>query len=254
MLQDTSLIKSKIKAAGIHLGISSLIFCILAYFIVYEWYPFPLFTADGGWQGIRLIALIDMVLGPFLTLIIFNPKKSTREIRFDLGVIALAQFSVLIWGIYTVQNERPAAIVHYDGQIYTVPAKNFKEQNISLAQLKQFSEENPPLIHAYHPVDSIELKKMLRVITDDKLAPFEQFDLYRPFKENRDEIFMRKLNIEEIVSSNEEMKKELEVFLAKLEGKQDDYLYMPLNARYHNVVLIFSKDGGIVGTLNAPYK
>ncbi len=95
---------------------------------------------------------------------------------------------------------------------------------------------------------------MLRVITDDKLAPFEQFDLYLPFIENKDAIFKRKLNIEEIVSSNEEMKNELEAFLAKLEGKQDDYIYMPLNARYHNVVLIFSKNGNIVGTLNAPYK
>ena len=29
---------------------------------------------------------------------------------------------------------------------------------------------------------------------------------------------------------------------------------MPLNARYHNVVLIFSEDGSVKGTLNAPYK
>ncbi len=255
MVQPPSLIKSKFKAAGIHLCISSVIFLVLAYFIVFEWYPFPYFTADGGWQGVRIVALIDMVLGPFLTLVIFNPSKSIREIRFDLGVIALAQISVLVWGIYTVHNERPVAVVHWDGEFYTVASKNFKVRNISLVQLNQFSEEKPPLIHAYHPVDPIELKEMLDVITEKKLAPFEQIHLYRSFKENRDEIFSyKKINIEEIISTNEEMQKELGIFLTKSKGKRDDYIYMPLNARYHDVILIFSKDGDIQGTLNAPYK
>ena len=85
MDKQPSLIKSKIKAAGIHLAISTIIFLFLAYFIIFEWYPFPYFTADGGWQGIRIIAMIDLILGPFMTLIIFNPGKSKREIRFDLG-------------------------------------------------------------------------------------------------------------------------------------------------------------------------
>ena len=105
MTKKSSLIKSKFKAAGIHLGISSIIFLILSYFIIFQWYPFPYFTADGGWQGIRIVALIDLVLGPLLTLIIFNHHKSRREIRFDLGTIALVQVCVLAWGIYTVHDE-----------------------------------------------------------------------------------------------------------------------------------------------------
>ncbi|MDH5480477.1 MAG: hypothetical protein OEX11_06940, partial [Nitrosomonas sp.] len=151
MVTPPSLIKSKFKAAGIHLSISSIIFLILAYFIIFEWYPFPYFTADGGWQGIRIIALIDLVLGPLMTLIIFNPHKSLREIRFDLGTIAFIQISVLMWGIYTVHNERPAAVIHWDGDFYTMPSKSFKEQGISLSQFDQYSAEKPPLIHAHRP-------------------------------------------------------------------------------------------------------
>jgi hypothetical protein len=109
MTRQPSLLKSKFKAAGIHLGISSIIFLVLAYVIIFRWYPWPYFTADGGWQGIRIIALIDLVLGPLLTLIIFNPAKSLREIRFDLGAIGLLQISALVWGIYTVHSERTAA-------------------------------------------------------------------------------------------------------------------------------------------------
>jgi hypothetical protein len=252
--KQPSLIKSKFKAAGIHLGISSVIFLILAYFIIFKWYPFPYFTADGGWQGIRIVALIDLVLGPFLTLIIFNQNKSRREIRFDLSAIAIVQISVLIWGIYTVHNERPAAVVHWDGEFYTMPAKSFKEQGISLKELNQFSAEKPPLIYAHQSTDIETLHEIIRLSTEEKLAPFEQFHLYRSFEENKDEAFLYQINIEKIISSNTKMKKELEFFLAKSEGRMDDYIYMPLNARYHNVILIFSKDGDVLGSLDAPYK
>lgn len=254
MVKHHSLIKSKFKAAGIHFGISSIIFIILAYFIVFQWYPFPYFTADGGWQGIRIIALIDLVLGPFLTLIIFNPNKSMREIRFDLGSIALIQISVLMWGVYTVHNERPAAVIHWDGEFYTMPAKSYKEQGISLKQLSQYSDEKPPLIHAHRPTDIETLHEILRLSTEEKLAPFEQFHLYRPFKENSDEVFLNLLDIDDIISHNEKMKNELKTFLTESESEIEEYIYMPLNARYHNVILIFSKEGDIRGSLNAPYK
>lgn len=254
MVKQPSLIKSKFKAAGIHLGISSVIFLILAYYIIFEWYPFPYFTADGGWQGIRIVALIDMVLGPFLTLIIYNQSKSKREIRFDLCVIAMVQISVLIWGIYTVNSERPAAVVHWDGEFYTLPAKSFKNQGISLKELRQFSDEKPPLIHAHRSTDIDTLHEVLRLSTEEMLAPFEQFHLYRPFKINKDEVFLNQIDINEIISFNEKMKQELASFLAKSSGEKEDYIYMPLNARYHNVILIFSKDGDVLGSLNAPYK
>jgi len=254
MTKQPSLLKSKFKAAGIHLGISSIIFLVLAYFIIFRWYPWPYFTADGGWQGIRIIALIDLVLGPLLTLIIFNPAKSLREIRFDLGAIGLLQISALIWGIYTVHSERTAAIVHWDGEFYTVSAKVYKEQGMPLDGLAQFSNAHPPLINAYRSTDVATLTEVLRLITEEKQAPFEQFHIYRPFKAFKDTIFAHALDINAIVSVNEDMNNELHRFLVRSGGEQEDYFYMPLNARYHNVILIFSESGDVLGSLNAPYK
>lgn len=252
--KHTSLIKSKFKAAGIHLAISGVVFLVLAYFIVFKWYPLPYFTADGGWQGIRIVALIDLVLGPLMTLIIFNPGKSKREIRFDLGTIALVQASVLAWGIYTVHDERPVAIVHWDGEFYSMPAKAYHLQNIDLDQLAQYGTERPVLIHARRPVSIEELHELLALSTEKQLAPFEQPQLYRPFKQNRSEIFVNRLDIDEIVTHNVQMREELDAFLAQSGGSRSDFIYMPLHARYHNVILIFSKAGDVKGTLNAPYK
>jgi hypothetical protein len=92
------LLITKIKATGVHLCLSLGIFLYLAYQIYYNWYPQPYFAIDGGWQGIRLVAAVDLVLGPFITFLIFDLTKSRREIIFDLATIALIQFAALFYG------------------------------------------------------------------------------------------------------------------------------------------------------------
>ncbi len=69
-------IHNRYQAFGLHLGISFLIFMILASIIIFFWYPGFLFSTDGGWQGIRLIAGVDLVIGPFLTLMIYKNNTS----------------------------------------------------------------------------------------------------------------------------------------------------------------------------------
>ena len=101
-------------AFGIHLGISALIFIGLAYLVLFQWYPDMFFTTDGGWQGIRIIILVDMVLGPLLTLIVFKPGKP--GLKFDLTCIGVFQLVCLAAGTYLVYNERPLAMVYVDGQ------------------------------------------------------------------------------------------------------------------------------------------
>ena len=67
------------QAFSIHLCISSVIFVTLLFIIVAFWYP-GVFIYLGGWLGIKIVAAVDMVLGPLLTLIIFNPAKKKLKI------------------------------------------------------------------------------------------------------------------------------------------------------------------------------
>ena len=75
-----SLLKTKLKATAVHLSMSIVVFIYLAYQIYYNWYPQPYFSIDGGWQGIRLVGAIDLVLGPLITFLIFDLRKSRKEI------------------------------------------------------------------------------------------------------------------------------------------------------------------------------
>ncbi|MBT8149381.1 MAG: hypothetical protein KJO24_05585, partial [Gammaproteobacteria bacterium] len=110
-------------AFGIHLAISALLFCVLAAIIIFTWYPGFLFRTDGGWQGIRLIAGIDLILGPLLTLIVYNKAKDS--LAFDLAVIAVVQVTALAAGCYLVYQERPIAVIYADNKFSTMSKNSF---------------------------------------------------------------------------------------------------------------------------------
>ena len=86
---------TRLNAFLIHFSISLVIFFILLYFILVQWYPQPLFSTDGGWRVIRIIAVVHLMLGPLLTLIVFKPGK--KGLKFDLSMIALVQVLAFSW-------------------------------------------------------------------------------------------------------------------------------------------------------------
>ncbi|MFZ9040028.1 MAG: hypothetical protein ACO3DT_18465, partial [Gammaproteobacteria bacterium] len=104
------LLITKLKATAVHLSLSLVVFIYLVYQIYYNWYPQPYFAIDGGWQGIQIIAAVDLVLGPLITFLIFDLGKSRRENLFDLSVILIIQLGALFYGIAQVYNQRPVAV------------------------------------------------------------------------------------------------------------------------------------------------
>ena len=178
---DKKLCLSKIKALSIHFCISLLIFLILLFFILFQWYPPPFFSTDGGWQGIRLIAFVDLILGPTLTFVIFNPGKARKLLIMDLSVIGLCQVLALAWGIWAVHNERPYFAVFADGAFYTLPFYQVKETGLNKTDIAKFDSGNTPIkIYVDIPADKAKYFALLTKAV--KTKPFEFMgDLYRPF-------------------------------------------------------------------------
>jgi hypothetical protein len=108
---------NRYQAFAIHMAMSLIIFLVLLICITQYWYPGILFDTGNGWKAIALIVSIDLILGPLLTLIIFNPKKSS--LKFDLWVIALIQTAALIYGTWTIHSSRPLAIAYVNKSFIT---------------------------------------------------------------------------------------------------------------------------------------
>ncbi|MFT4906622.1 MAG: hypothetical protein ACI978_000695 [Oleispira sp.] len=127
---------NRYQAFAIHLVMSLIIFLGLLICITQYWYPGILFDTGNGWKAIALIVGIDLTLGPLLTLIIFNPKKSS--LKFDLWVIVLVQTAALIYGTLTIHSSRPLAIAYVNKSFITfyANAENAREVQEIISILK----------------------------------------------------------------------------------------------------------------------
>jgi len=127
---------NRYQAFAIHMAISLVIFFILLVCITQYWYPGILFDTGNGWKAIGMIVGIDLILGPLLTLIVFNPLKSS--LKFDLAVIALVQTGALAYGAWTIHQTRPIALAFVNTSFMTIYANSElgKELDSSIKILK----------------------------------------------------------------------------------------------------------------------
>lgn len=245
---------SRFSAASTHLTLSVILFAVLLAPLLLYWYPSAFFSASGGWQGLRLVAAVDIVLGPLLTFIIYNRQKSSRELIMDLSVVVVLQLCALGWGIKTIYEQRPIAVVFLDNSFYTVPAAALSIQGIDLDVLEEFGDSKPVYVYVQRPVAGEELERFTREVEQNRIPPHEQAWLYQPLPQNFATVIRSSVDVEEVLERYPEMKSDIEHLLNKTDSRLEDYYYLPLTSRYRNILLIFDAQGSLVETVSAPYK
>lgn len=107
--------KDRLKACAIHLGLSLLVAALAGLLVFGLWYPYPYRDISGGRELFLIVVSVDVVLGPLVTLVIFNRAKKRSELRKDLGLVVLIQLLALTYGLWTVFIARPVHLVfEYD--------------------------------------------------------------------------------------------------------------------------------------------
>jgi len=229
---------TRLKAFLVHLSISFLIFLILLYFILVYWYPQPLFSTDGGWKIVRIIAGIDLVLGPLLTLIVFKPGKP--GLKVDLSIIALLQTMALTWGILMITNEHPAAIVYTFDHFTPVSANQLKNIGLTRDKLKKYGTERPILIFNNIPKEK-EYETLVKSIKSGK--PLYLFSEYYAIfsKEHAKTLKEKTMKLDKYVEDKPELKKRYRHSLLRNATKINT-VYIALHSRQKWVTTIFDLD------------
>lgn len=107
--------KDRLQASGIHLGLSLLVALLAAMLVFGLWYPYPYRDISGGRELFFLVVTVDVILGPLITLAVFNRAKPWTELRRDLALVVLVQLAALGYGLWTVCVARPVHMVfEYD--------------------------------------------------------------------------------------------------------------------------------------------
>lgn len=111
--------KQRFQAFGLHLAASSAVALGIAALVLGMWFPGAYRYMAGGLGLLGLILAVDVVLGPVLTFLIFNTKKSRAHLRRDIATIALIQAAALGYGIYTIYWARPVVLA-FEGDRFRV--------------------------------------------------------------------------------------------------------------------------------------
>ena len=231
---------SRFSAFAIHLGISLAIFFVLAYLVVFEWYPGLFFDTDGGWQGIRIIIGVDLVLGPTLTLIVFKAGKP--GLKTDLALIGLLQFVCLFAGTYVVYEQRPQLVAFNDGRFTVMTDDDFSDDT-ALPDLTSFPGDDPKWVLVEIPQDPIAEAEF-------RSATFKQGKLiatatenYIPFSTDHQQFSSTALD-PAIIFAKEGGPEAIDEWVAKHGGSAEDYRFYILSTRYTYGYVGFRESGG----------
>lgn len=107
---------TRLKAAGIHLGLSALVAVLVALLVLGVWYPQPFRDISGGRELFTLIVAVDVAVGPLITFAVFDRRKPRAELRRDLAVVALLQLAALGYGVHSTFEARPVVLALEAGE------------------------------------------------------------------------------------------------------------------------------------------
>lgn len=124
---------NRYQAFAVHLGISIAVLLGLLAIIFFVWYPYE-FIKAGGLNGLKILASVDLVLGPILTLIVFDQAK--KSLKFDLAVIGLLQISCMAAGLWLIFNERPLVQLLSHNGIEVINAADYKSSKVDFSELE----------------------------------------------------------------------------------------------------------------------
>ncbi len=172
-----------------------------------------------------------------------------------MGSILAIQIAALIWGIFTVYQQRPVALAFWEYRFYTVTYKQIANEFKGSSELQNLISQPLGFFYVPKPSSNEKIDLLLKETQVKDLAPFELIDRYQPAKDHIDSITKHSVDIDEIINTNFEMKKQLLDLLNPIKANVHDFYYIPLISRYQNIVFIFSKDNfDLQGYLKAPYK
>ena len=156
-----------------HLLISAIAVGAVAAIVLFVWYPRPLFSLQGAPIILTLVAFVDVVVGPLLTLVVSSPKKSRRSLVRDLAIIGTVQFAALIYGAHSLFVARPAFIV-FNTDRFDVVVANELARNENLTYRDTRFASTPmlgPVWTIARPADSLDERNRMLLSTAVDGAP-----------------------------------------------------------------------------------
>lgn len=232
------------SAAAWHLAISGLVGLVTAALVYALWYPGLLGRAVGVTEIFLMVLVVDVAVGPLLTLVAYKPGKP--GLRLDLALIAVLQVSALLYGVHTVAVGRPAFLVFVKDSftVVRVPDVEAAHWQAAVAPYHRPPWLGPIWVAAYMPEDVDTRNEIVWAILSGGADLTERPQFYAPLQQAAGEL---KSSAQPLVQLHEFNPGQIDA-VAALEKR---YLgqsagFLPLKARTRDMAVIVNVQTGEV--------
>lgn len=232
-------LRSRLKAAGLHFCLSLAVAILAAVLVFGVWYPWPYRIISGGQELFWLLTTVDVILGPLLTFAVFDLAKGRRHLQRDLAVIVVLQLAALAYGLHTVYQVRPVALVFEVDRFRVVTANDVYMDDLPKAPeaYRRLPLTGPWVLGARRPRDGAENTEAL-------IKGFEGYDVgqrpifWQPYEQSRDAALQRSRPVSVLVARYPASRQALETRLREAGVRVDEARFAPIVARQDWVALL----------------
>lgn len=242
---------SRLKASGIHLVLSLVVASLAAALVFGLWFPGYFAILAGGKGLFVLIASVDIVIGPLITLLIFERTKPRSELVKDLLVISALQLAALSYGVHTMYIARPAVMALEEDRFRVVPAKDVLVSELpeAIGEFRSLSLTGPRI------VGTAPAARKGKEQSEEIGMAFKGYDLgarpkyWRDWEHiGRQQALRNAKPFQELVKRYPAQRAELDEALARTGLSSDQVRFLPIIPLHATAVaLINGSTGDIVG-------
>ena len=126
--------REKFLATAIHFLVTLALAACAAALIFLVWFPDPLQTMIGGTELFMLVVGCDLALGPLISLVIYNSRKSRRELITDYAIVGTVQIAALVYGVLILAGTRPVYVAFSADRLEIVTARDISDAELAAAR------------------------------------------------------------------------------------------------------------------------
>lgn len=219
-----------LRAAAIHLAASAFVALAVAALVFGLWFPAPLHILTGGQALFLILMVVDVVCGPLLTLVLYNPAKARSKWMLDLGLIVFLQLGALAYGLSQVASARPV-LVAFEGdrfrivQALDVDADRLNEAPMGLRSLGYFG----PKIIGVRLAQSGDADHLASLqMSMQGLHPAFRPSRWRSYESQVPEVSAKLKAFGELRNKNPEKDEVLDASLSEIGLSEEQVGYLPL--------------------------
>lgn len=184
--------KVALRAAGVHFFGTFFVGVLAAALVFGVWYPFPYRELAGGSELFVILVVVDIICGPLLTLILFNPIKSRLELFLDISLIVVIQSLALGYGLYSVAQARPIYLVFEVDRFRVISVADIQPESLNseLGGLHVLPWNGPKIIGTRDPHTPYE--KMISLdLSLQGIEPSARPDWWQDYELNKQQVLAK---------------------------------------------------------------